>query len=232
MTRRRWLFRSLIACSTLMCVLLAFLWASSYFAARGLWIAPSQTFVVRHPLMHSPTTWRVRWCTSWEGGSLAVARRVERAFRPGSRSVEFGPPLSPLPALPGTGPPRRSTFPAITFDGSVVPEPRKRSYEFSGDFYINEEPLFVRPAAVLTGERDGSIEIHVRFWQLLLLAAILPTFWLLRSAHRWRLRHGPQPGCCRACGYDLRGTPDRCPECGADPGRIFLRGKRLRVNYS
>jgi hypothetical protein len=43
------------------------------------------------------------------------------------------------------------------------------------------------------------------------LTALLPLFWFARAIrHRRRQRSG----LCRKCAYDLRGTPDRCPECG------------------
>jgi hypothetical protein len=55
--------------------------------------------------------------------------------------------------------------------------------------------------------------IAIPFWELALLAALLPAVWIAR---RWRQRR-PPPGHCRVCGYDLRATPERCPECGAIP---------------
>jgi hypothetical protein len=56
--------------------------------------------------------------------------------------------------------------------------------------------------------------IGMPHWMLGLLLAIPPALWLRR-----RGTHRPIPGLCPACGYDLRATPDRCPECGECPPR-------------
>jgi hypothetical protein len=54
-------------------------------------------------------------------------------------------------------------------------------------------------------------------WSAVLTTAILPALWM-RSTHRDRtLRRGARAGLCPSCGYDLRATPGRCPECGRTP---------------
>ena len=55
--------------------------------------------------------------------------------------------------------------------------------------------------------RLGWHTVAVPYWFLIILFFLLPA---LRLWHRTRR----QPGLCRTCGYDLRATPDRCPECG------------------
>ena len=64
------------------------------------------------------------------------------------------------------------------------------------------------------GSLSGQYEYwsYVRFWLLAAAFAILPMGSLI---HRGLTRKRWQIGLCPSCGYDLRATPGRCPECGA-----------------
>jgi hypothetical protein len=49
-------------------------------------------------------------------------------------------------------------------------------------------------------------------WLPTIVLLVLPTLWLYRFIKARRIR---RLGLCPTCGYDLRATPQRCPECGA-----------------
>jgi hypothetical protein len=56
---------------------------------------------------------------------------------------------------------------------------------------------------------NGSMwwKLRIPYWLLALIAALpMSLIWFTLRRRR--------PGCCLNCGYDLRATPDRCPECG------------------
>ena len=61
------------------------------------------------------------------------------------------------------------------------------------------------------------ILLCVPFWWLFIITSFLPTCWAIRTL-RWRRRR--PCGLCPTCGYDLRATPGRCPECGAIPKKL------------
>lgn len=52
--------------------------------------------------------------------------------------------------------------------------------------------------------------IGLPYWFICLVSALAPSMWVTA-----RLRHRRcLPGHCSKCGYDLRATTNRCPECG------------------
>jgi hypothetical protein len=65
-------------------------------------------------------------------------------------------------------------------------------------------------------ETTGMYAITVPHWFVLLLCLPFPLLWFRRF---WRRRYRVQHGLCLSCGYDLRGSAGKCPECGAEIGR-------------
>ena len=68
-----------------------------------------------------------------------------------------------------------------------------------------------------TGWSSSFADVITRVWAIpawfvVLLTAVLPAL-RLRGLLRQRRRYAR--GLCAECGYDLRATPARCPECGA-----------------
>ena len=55
----------------------------------------------------------------------------------------------------------------------------------------------------------------IPWWQFTTTAAFAPLVWLSGSTRRWRKSQRVRTSQCKRCGYDLRASPNRCPECGS-----------------
>jgi len=94
------------------------------------------------------------------------------------------------------------------FYGVAERTPRLRLVGFVAG---NWSAIYPSSGSQRTYKGDGKF-LLVPYWFLLLITAILPA----RAVLRWCIqfiRH--RRGLCRFCGYDIRATPNRCPECGA-----------------
>lgn len=56
-------------------------------------------------------------------------------------------------------------------------------------------------------------DLYVPLWELAAAFSLAPATWAIRRSLACRRL----PGVCSTCGYDLRASPERCPECGTVP---------------
>src|ERR1700722_2433745 len=63
--------------------------------------------------------------------------------------------------------------------------------------------------------------IRLPHWPIALCAAIAPLWWIIQFPRVRRQRLRIASGQCTRCGYDLRATPERCPECGTIQKKVI-----------
>ena len=126
--------------------------------------------------------------------------------------------LSAEPALDLASATGASTNPAdngvITYQFTYMPT----GHSFAGFAWDKQ----VYPLAPISGNGNYTeTSLQVPLWFVLGVFAVLPATraWLVIRRIRRRRR-----GLCLACGFDLRATPDRCPECGIAPSKLGRGG--------
>jgi hypothetical protein len=68
-----------------------------------------------------------------------------------------------------------------------------------------------------SGASEWGMSILIPYWLLACVAAAAGAGPLMIARRLHRRERRRRAGQCVRCGYDLRATPDRCPECGTNP---------------
>jgi hypothetical protein len=167
------------------------------------------------------------WVRSRETGesftrrSFSNATRTYRSFTVGWVSGDLYTAYTSSPVLPEVGPARLSKADGTWRHATFKPAPPSRGW-----YWYEGHDSAGTPGSL--GPGHGFVT-GLHLWAVAVLTLILPTLWIRsrRTVHkRQRL------GLCLACGYDLRATPERCPECGmipaakANAGKITMKAER------
>ena len=187
------------ALSLLLCVAVCVLWVRSYFVADRLFWQGFEDVEDR-------SYWRQDVVRVGRGG-IGMNHIVQSQPRnPQSGAEGFASWRSRSVPFHGTFPPE---YPDFKFSRDDVP--RWGGFKYGAFAHPDADARKTRPRAY-------GWQVVVPLWAVLLLVGP-PTLLMVRRyvilARRRRV------GLCPACGYDLRATPDRCPECGKVPPRTL-----------
>lgn len=187
--KRRW-FNGLAALSMLLCIATIALWVRSY--QRQGWVRWTHKGSARcHALSLGNYPGRLSVAIAWQAADA-------KPWQMGDSSL---PPMSAEPGFRSwSGETPRSTD---TYDAYAMTLPdRPDLYQFAGIAWYDDYSY------------TSTWNLLVPHRYIVLLATALPLRWLwlrYRAVHRARRKR------CIVCGYDLRATPERCPECGTAP---------------
>ncbi len=213
---KRWVVNILCGLSLLLCVAIAILWVRSYQTAESI-LRVDCTMEAGDRVVRCFGTENYRGRTSVLFGKFIFS---------GFRSDEELTGMMPL----------RSEFPEfrvgrryrhIRNEGPELRLPPDPSIWKRFGFYV----ACPRSQINHGGGRTATWSlwyVQLPHWFLCLLAACPPVF----RVRSWLWPRRPRPGFCVNCGYDLRATPQRCPECGTEVVQPPINTPRLSSSKS
>jgi hypothetical protein len=192
------------AASTLLLIATAALWVASYFSSGYLTLFRGEKRII---LVGS-------------GGGVFVLRHNAIVTPPSAtlrHDIVLAPKETPF-ALPVEAGPRGQL-------GYVVVGP----LTFRFCWFVRPQFTPVRMTLMDVNGRAVTVrarmdQVDISYWMIVAMLLIAPACWLLRVRNTGL----EATRACSVCGYDLRATPLRCPECGTVPSETSRGGRNER----
>lgn len=196
----RLLFMPIAMASFALCVATSVLWARSYAAAKSMEFRRAGML----------------WEASCDHGSLRLDNAPQIAMEKARDRQEWSDLMHECMRLAEEASPLRTRLKHASVDEKPALE-----LQFSRLKVLSHANSEARAAMSIKSRRLTPLASHsAQHGAAVTVAAsaLPPAIWLMlvaRGLARRRMRHINH--LCPACGYDLRATPGRCPECGIVP---------------